>query len=73
MSVGVVGPFACLGAITSSVYHRTLSLWAVPVLAGNISNQEEMYNFPPLQLESYPHICRLHTCVSAKDGSEMRL
>ena len=38
---------------TSSVYHPTLRLWVVPVLAAKLSNQIEMYGISPLQLESY--------------------
>ena len=38
---------------TSSVYHSTLRLWAVPLLAAKLSNQGQMYGLPPLQLESY--------------------
>ena len=39
---------------TSSVYHPTLRLWAVPVLTAKLSDQGEIYGQPPLQLESYP-------------------
>ena len=39
---------------TSSVYHATLRLCAVPVLAAKLSNQEEMCGFSPFQLKSYP-------------------
>ena len=41
---------------TSSVYLTTLRLWAAPVLAAKISNQQEIYGPPPppLRLESYP-------------------
>ena len=38
---------------TSSVYHPTLRLWAVPVLVAKFSNQGEMYGLPLLQLQSY--------------------
>ena len=37
---------------TSSIYHPTLRLLAVPVLAAKLSNQGEMYGLPPLQLEA---------------------
>ena len=39
---------------TSSVYHPTLCLWAIPVLVAKLSNQGEMYGLPPFQFESYP-------------------
>ena len=38
---------------TSSVYHFTLRLLAVSVLAAKLSNQGEIYGLPPLSLESY--------------------
>ena len=38
---------------TRSVYHPTLPLWAVSVLAATLSNQGEMYGVAPVQLESY--------------------
>ena len=48
---------------TSSVYHPTLRLWAVPVLAAKLSDQGEMYDIPPLQLES-DSIFVVYICVA---------
>ena len=37
---------------TSSVYHATYRLWAVPVLALKLTDQGEKYDFSPVKLES---------------------
>ena len=56
MSVGVVGafPLPMRNYGTSSVYHSSLRLWVVPVLAAKLSDQGEMYGLTPLKVESYP-------------------
>ena len=59
---------------TSSVYHPTVCLRAVPVLAAELSNQGEMYALPPLHLERYPiFVACIHRAFECQDGSEMRL
>ena len=37
---------------TSSVYHATYRLWAVPVLAVKLTDQGRKYCFSPVKLES---------------------
>ena len=37
---------------TSSVYHATCRLWAVPVLAVKLTDQGEKYGFSPVKFES---------------------
>ena len=51
---------------TSSVYYPIFRLWAVPVLAKKLSNQEEVYGLSHLQLESYPIIFVAYIRVAFK-------
>ena len=58
----------------NSVYHPTLRLWAVLVLAAKLPNQGEMYGLPPFSLRVSPSSSPAYMWpLSAKYESEMRL
>ena len=45
---------------TSSVYHPTLRLWAIHVLAAKLSNQEEIYDRSPFILRVTPSLSSVY-------------